>query len=153
MVLEENYSSSPPVVSKIISTANASSIKALSIWEGARAISGGLQSGARREYKSCFTCHLLSNIFISFLKACANAIRATNIFTKSSESFINLLSTKRSTEVFLRVSAKIKAPSTFIEKNTCLIQEVGLTKGHTFCFVGIMSDRMLKIISVLSKYF
>ncbi len=54
MVLEDNYSSSPPVVSKNSTAANASSIKASSIWEGARAVSGGLQSGARRKYKSRF---------------------------------------------------------------------------------------------------
>ncbi len=54
-----------------------------------------------------------------FLKACANAIRAKNIFQNSSDSFINLRSTKRSTEVFLRVSAKIKAPSTF--KNVSIV--------------------------------
>ncbi len=42
------------------------------------------------------------------------AIRATNIFPNSSESFINMLSTKRSIEVFPRFSAKIKAPSKFI---------------------------------------
>ncbi len=56
-----------------------------------------------------------------FLKACANAIRATNIFPNSSESFINLLSTKRSTEVFLRVYAKIKAPSTFINVSVVIL--------------------------------
>ncbi len=51
MVLEDNYSSSPPVVSKNSTTANASSIKASSVCEGARAVSGG-----RRKYKSRFTC-------------------------------------------------------------------------------------------------
>ncbi len=58
---------------------------------------------------------------IVFLKACANVIRATNIFPNSSKSFINLLSTKRSTEVFPRVSGKIKAPSTFINVSIVIL--------------------------------
>ncbi len=68
-----------------------------------------------------FSQQLLSNIFISFLKACANAIRATIIFPNLSKSFINLLSTKRSTEVFLWVSAKIKAPSTVINVSIIIV--------------------------------
>ncbi len=55
---------------------------------------------------------LLGSCSVTFLlvKACANAIRATNIFLNSSESFINLLSYKDAlrSSWLLRVSAKIK---------------------------------------------
>ncbi len=48
-------------------------------------------------------------------------MRVTNIFPNSSESLINLLSIKKRTEVFVWDSAKIKAPSTFINVSIVIL--------------------------------
>ncbi len=50
MVLEDNYSSSPPVVSKNTTVVNMTSIKALSVWDGALVVNGDSWSRASQKY-------------------------------------------------------------------------------------------------------
>ncbi len=51
MVLEDNYSSSPPVVSKNSTVVNMTSIKALSVWDGALVVNRDSWSRASQKYK------------------------------------------------------------------------------------------------------
>ncbi len=74
MILEDNYSSSPPVVLKNSTMANATSIQALSVWEGARAV---------EEYKSRLTVKKASNTQDFYGKWPQIAKKNAHIFTQT----------------------------------------------------------------------